>query len=110
MRIFRSDMVFVAGIAFSLLAVAACQPDGRIDALGERIDSLEQRLTAVEIGVDTPVGPVAPPNQRLTDAEASIGTLGEHINSLEHRLRTIETGIDAPVETVAPPGPKADGR
>ena len=103
MRIFGSDMVFVASIALSLVAVAACQPDGRIDALGERIDSLEQMLTAVETGVDTPVGPVDPPNQRLTDAENGIGSLGEHINSLEQRLTTIETGIDAPIGTVAPP-------
>ena len=62
MRIFRSGMVFVVVVALSLVAVAACQPDGRIDTLGERIDALEQRLTAVETGVDAPVGPVDPPD------------------------------------------------
>ena len=103
MRIFRSGMVFVAGIALSLVAVAACQPDGRIDDLGERIDSLEQRLTAVETGVDAPVGPVDPPDPRPTDAEAGIDDLGERIDSLEQRLTAIETGVDALVGPVDPP-------
>ena len=48
MRIFRGGMVFVAGVALSILAVAACQSDERIGGLGERIDSLDQRLTAVD--------------------------------------------------------------
>ncbi len=46
MRIFRPGMVFVVGIA--LVVVAACQPDGRIDTLGQRMDSLDQRLMAIE--------------------------------------------------------------
>ena len=103
MRIFRSGMVFVAGTALSLVALAACQSDGRIDDLGERIDSLEQRLIAVEAGVDSPVGPVDPPDQRLTDTEAGIGVLGERIDSLEQRLTAIETGVDALVGPVDPP-------
>ena len=92
MRIFGSSMVLVAGIALTL-AMAACQSDGRTDGLGERIDSLEQRLTAVETGVDAP-------DLRLTDAEAGIDDLGEGIDSLEQRLMAIETGIDALVAPV----------
>ena len=97
-------MVFVVGIALSLVAVAACQPDGRNGALGERIDSLEQRLTAIETGVDAPVRPVDLSDERLTAAEAGIDTLGERIDSLDQRLKAIETGIDALVGSVHPPG------
>ena len=103
MRISRSGMVFVVGIALSLVAVAACQPDGRTGALGERIDSLEQRLTAIETGVDAPVRPVDLSDERLTAAAAGIGALAERIDSPDHKLTAIETGVDAPVGPVEPP-------
>ena len=83
--------------------MAACQTDGRTDGLGERIDSLEQRLTAVEIDVGAPIEPVDPPDQGLTAAEAGIDDLGERIDSLEQRLTAIETGVDALVGPVDPP-------
>ena len=49
MRIFRASLVLVVVIA--LVAVAACQPDGRINTLGQRMDSLGQRLMAIEAGM-----------------------------------------------------------
>ena len=49
MRIFRTGLVLLIGIA--LVAVAACQPDGHIDTLGQRMDSLDQRLMAIEAGM-----------------------------------------------------------
>ena len=49
MRIFRASLVLVVVIA--LVAVAACQPEGRIDTSGQRMGSLDQRLMAIEAGM-----------------------------------------------------------
>ena len=66
MRIFRTSLVLVVVIA--LLTVAACQPDGRIDALGQRMDSLDQRLMAIETVLDDLAEPASIPDQRLAAA------------------------------------------
>ncbi len=95
MRIFNSCMVLVVGIAVAIVAVAACQPDGRIDTLGERTDSLDQRLTAIEASIDAIVEPIDPSDQRLTTAEAGIEALGERIDSLHQRLIAVEARLAA---------------
>ena len=93
MRIFRTGLVLVVVIA--LVAVAACQPDGRIDALGQRMDSLDQRLMAIEAVLYDLAEPAGIPDQRLAVAEANIDALGERMGSLDQRLKAIEAGMAA---------------
>ena len=96
MRIFRTGLVLVVVIA--LVAVAACQPDGRIDALGQRMDSLDQRLMAIEAVLYDLAEPAGIPDQRLAAAEAAIDALGERMGSLDQRLMAIEAVLDELVE------------
>ena len=96
MRIFRASLVLVVVIA--LVAVAACQPEGRIDTLGQRMGSLDQRLMAIEAILDDLAEPAGIPDQRLATAEAGIDALGERMGSLDQRLMAIEAVLDELVE------------
>ena len=59
------------------------------------MDSLDQRLMAIEAVLDELVEPADIPDQRLAAAEADIDALGERMGSLDQRLMAIEAGMAA---------------
>ena len=93
MKFFRASLVLVVFIA--LVVAAACQPDGRSETLDQRMDSLDQRLMAIEAILDDLAEPAGIPDHRLAAAEARIDASGQRVDSLDQRLMAAEARIDA---------------
>ena len=76
-------MLILIGIALALFAAAGGRPDGGIVTPGERIDSLEQGLTAVADGLGALVEPADSRDRRLAAVDIRNDRLDERMDSLQ---------------------------
>ena len=70
-------------------------PMSEVDALNERIDALEMRLTYQDVTIETL-------NQTITEQWAQIDRLTRQIAELKERLQEAESNVPGPVNERPP--------